>query len=63
MGLIYPPVMLGATLLLEKLVFGQRLWMLGFGVGALIGMAAAIGALRLWVGRLPTVGSEEPHQN
>ena len=58
LGLIYPSVMCGTAVLLGKLVLRQRLWMLAMGIGMLIGVAAAVGVLRLWVGKLPTAWSE-----
>lgn len=58
-GLIMPLAMCGATILLDKFVFGARLWILGFVVGSPIGWGAGLAALRLWAGRLPpTVWSE-----
>ncbi|MHB8324977.1 MAG: hypothetical protein ACYDEA_09655 [Candidatus Dormibacteria bacterium] len=57
-GLIMPLAMFGAAILLDRFVFGASLWMLGFIAGVPIGVVAALGALRLWVGKLPTVWSE-----
>ncbi|HUY56171.1 MAG TPA: hypothetical protein VMV23_13560 [Candidatus Nanopelagicaceae bacterium] len=59
LGLIMPLAMCGAAILLDKFVFGARLWILGFVVGSPIGWGTGLGALRLWAGRLPpTVWSQ-----
>jgi hypothetical protein len=58
-GLIMPLAMCAAAILLDKFVFGARLWILGLVVGSPIGWGTGLGALRLWAGRLPpTVWSE-----
>ena len=58
-GLIMPLAMWAAAILLDKFVFGARLWILGFVIGSPIGWGAGLGTLRLWAGGLPpTVWSE-----
>ncbi len=54
-GLTCPAVIFEVALLCEELVFGQRAWVLGLGVGTLIG--AAVGVMRLWLGKPSTVWS------
>lgn len=52
-GLTCPAVIFEVALLCEELVFGQRAWVLG--VGTPIG--AAVGVMRLWLGKPSTVWS------
>lgn len=57
-GLIMPLVMVGSATLLDRLAFGASLWVWGWIVGWPLGVVAGLGALRLWVGKLPTMWSE-----